>query len=168
MVPIVPPSLHPVIRLRNNHFTADSLGSLCHHIVGHGGHLGHLLSLGTPGVVIRGRGHVLRRTISTLVSGNHHNHPMAKPNGHPLGSLSRVLGKGRKHFHRGLLNGHISCSKHSMVMIKPFLGVCRYNLPGRVTVRLFGPFLVGRLITHSVTDGVGGTGHGVSHVSSSI
>lgn len=152
------------MRLSNKHFTASSLGSLCHHMVGHGGHLGHLLSLNTPDVVIRGRGHVLRRTMSTLVSGNHHKEPMAKPKGHPLGSLSRVLGKGRKHFHRGLLNGHISCSKQSIVIMKPGLGVCRYKLPGRVTLRLFGPFIVGRLIRGNLTRGVGSTGHGVREI----
>lgn len=165
---MVPPRLHPVIRLSNNHFTASSLGSLCHHIVGHGGHLGHLLSLNTPSVVIHGRGHVLRRTISTLVSGNHHNHPIANPNGHPLGSLSSVLGNGRNHFHRGLLNGHISCSNHSMVMMNPRLGVRRYNLPGRVTLRLFGPFIVGHLMRHNRTSGVGTTGHRIREVNPNI
>ncbi len=165
---MVPPSLHPVMRLSNKHFTADSLGSLCEHIVGHGGHLGELLRLRTPSVVIHGRGEVLRRTISTLVSGNHHNGPMANPGGHTLGSLSSVLGNGRKHFHRGLLNGHISCSNHSIVIMKPRLGVCRYNLPGRVTLRLFGPFIVGHLIRVGTMADVGATEGVISHTSTRI
>lgn len=155
---MVPPSLEPVIRLSKKEFTASSLGSLCEEIVGEGGELGELLRLKTPSVVMEGRGEVLRRTMSTLVSGNEENEPMAKPNGEPLGSLSSVLGNGRNHFHRGLLNGHISCSKHSIVIIKPRLGFCRYNLPGGVTLRLFGPFIVSGLIGRNFTRGVGDTG----------
>lgn len=160
---MLPPSLHPLIPLSNNHFTASSLGSLCHHIVGHGGHLGHLLSLTTPSVVMHGRGHVLRRTMSTLLSGNHHNHTVANSGGHPLGSLTSVVGNGRNHFHRGLLNGHISCSNHSMVAMNPCLHLRRYNLPGGVTLRLFGPFVCNGLRLHNLTAAVGTTGGVIRH-----
>lgn len=162
-MPIVPPRLHPLMPLSNNHFTASSLGSLCHHMVVHGGHLGHLVRVGTPRMVLHGRGHVLRRSISSLFSGSHGSDTIGASTGHPLGSLSSDLGNGRKHFHRGLLNGHISCSTHSIVIMNPRLGVNRYNVPGLVTTRLCGPFVVHGLVRHNVIGAIGSTGGVMSH-----
>lgn len=163
LLPILPPRLEPVVRVSKNGLVDSSVGRLCEEIVCQGGALVSLLAAdeSAPKRLIVYRRGLMRRTISALLSGKVHKRPVESNRGGICGSFSSMVRKGRKEFHRALLNGQISCSKHSIVIMNPSLSLRQYKLPHRVTVRLFRAFMVHNLVERRFTSGVKITGDGV-------
>ena len=146
VLPVLPPDLRPMVQLDGGRFATSDLNDLYRRVINRNNRLKRLLELGAPEVIIRNEKRMLQEAVDALVDNSRRNQPMAGGARHRLKSLSDMLRGKQGRFRQNLLGKRVDYSGRSVIVVGPELQLYQCGLPRRMSLELFKPFVMRRLI----------------------
>jgi DNA-directed RNA polymerase subunit beta' len=95
VLPVLPPSLRPVVQLDGGRFVISDLNDLYRRVINRNNRLRRLMRLGAPQVIIRNEKRMLQEAVDALVDNGRRGRVVTTGNNHALKSLSDIL-KGKQ------------------------------------------------------------------------
>jgi DNA-directed RNA polymerase subunit beta' len=147
-IPVIPPDLRPMVQLDGGRFAASDLNDLYRRIINRNNRLKRLLAIGAPEVICRNEKRMLQEAVDTLIN----NSPRAgrtvfsTGDRRKLRSLSDMLKGKQGRFRQNLLGKRVDYSGRSVIVVGPHLKLHQCGLPKKMAMKLFKPFVVGKLI----------------------
>ncbi len=146
-LPVLPPDLRPMVQLDGGRFAASDLNDLYRRIINRNNRLKRLLSIGAPEVICRNEKRMLQEAVDSLIN----NAPRAgkavfASDKRTLKSLSDMLKGKQGRFRQNLLGKRVDFSGRSVIVVGPQLKLDQCGLPKEMALKLFKPFVIGKLL----------------------
>lgn len=156
-LPIIPPDLRPMVQLDGGRFAASDLNDLYRRIINRNNRLKRLISIGAPEVICRNEKRMLQEAVDTLFNNSPRSGRMAfATDKRKLKSLSDMLKGKQGRFRQNLLGKRVDYSGRSVIVVGPQLKLHQCGLPKEMALKLFKPFVIGKLIQNEFTHNVKG------------
>lgn len=156
-LPIIPPDLRPMVQLDGGRFAASDLNDLYRRIINRNNRLRRLISIGAPEVICRNEKRMLQEAVDTLFNNSPRSGRMAfATDKRKLKSLSDMLKGKQGRFRQNLLGKRVDYSGRSVIVVGPQLKLHQCGLPKEMALKLFKPFVIGKLIQNEYTHNVKG------------
>ncbi len=156
-LPVIPPDIRPMVQLDGGRFAASDLNDLYRRIINRNNRLKRLMTIGAPEVICRNEKRMLQEAIDTLIN----NSPRAgravfSTDRRKLRSLSDMLKGKQGRFRQNLLGKRVDYSGRSVIVVGPQLKLHQCGLPKEMALKLFKPFIIGKLIQREYSHNVKG------------
>jgi DNA-directed RNA polymerase beta' subunit len=154
-LPVLPPTLRPIIQLDDNQVAVSDLNKLYQKVIFRNQRIQrykkNYYSINNTSEM-RYAQRLLQEAVDALIeNGKGGSIPITAPNNRPLKSLSDIL-KGKKgRFRQNLLGKRVDYSGRSVIVVGPQLKLYECGLPKEMAIELFQPFLIRRLIAKKFT-----------------
>ncbi len=156
-LPIIPPDLRPMVQLDGGRFAASDLNDLYRRIINRNNRLKRLIAIGAPEVICRNEKRMLQEAVDTLFNNSPRAGRMAfSTDKRKLKSLSDMLKGKQGRFRQNLLGKRVDYSGRSVIVVGPQLKLHQCGLPKEMALKLFKPFVIGKLIQGEYTHNVKG------------
>ena len=146
LLPVIPPSLRPMIQLESGRFATSDLNELYRLIIIRNNRLLRLFQLNAPQLIIRNEKRMLQEAVDTLIDNGKRGRLILGTNNRPLKSLSDIIKGKYGRFRLNLLGKRVDYSGRSVIVIGPNLKINQCGLPYEMATELFQPFIVRKLI----------------------
>lgn len=146
VLPVLPPSLRPVVQLDGGRFVISDVNDLYRRIINRNNRLRRLIVLGAPEVIIRNEKRMLQEAVDALIDNGRRGRPVTTGTKHVLKSLSAMLKGKQGRFRQNLLGKRVDYSGRSVIVVGPNLKLHQCGLPRRMALELFKPFVMHKLI----------------------
>ena len=146
VVPVLPPDIRPMVQLDGGRFASSDLNELYRRVISRNERLRRLISMDTPGIVIRNEKRMLQEAVDALIDNGKRGKPVTGPNSRALKSLSEMLRGKQGRFRQNLLGKRVDYSGRSVIVVGPSLKIYQCGLPKEMALELFKPFVVKRLV----------------------
>lgn len=145
---ILPPDLRPMVQLDGGRFAASDLNDLYRRVINRNNRLKKLMSIGAPEVICRNEKRMLQEAVDSLLnnSGRAGKALFTAGDRRKLRSLSDMLKGKQGRFRQNLLGKRVDYSGRSVIVVGPGLNLHQCGLPKEMAMKLFKPFVIGRLI----------------------
>ncbi len=155
---IIPPDLRPMVQLDGGRFAASDLNDLYRRVINRNNRLKKLMSIGAPEVICRNEKRMLQESIDTLLNNSARAGKALFTAGdrRKLRSLSDMLKGKQGRFRQNLLGKRVDYSGRSVIVVGPELSLHQCGLPKGMAMKLFKPFVIGRLIREEYAHNVKG------------
>ena len=155
---ILPPDLRPMVQLDGGRFAASDLNDLYRRVINRNNRLKKLMSIGAPEVICRNEKRMLQESVDTLLNNSARAGKTLFTAGdrRKLRSLSDMLKGKQGRFRQNLLGKRVDYSGRSVIVVGPDLHLHECGLPKNMAMKLFKPFVIGRLIRDEVAHNVKG------------
>lgn len=147
VIPVLPPTLRPIVLMENGTTTASDVNRLYQRVVFRSKRLQNLPLFDTNliGFVHR----MLQESVESLFeNGKAGNIPVMGNNNRPLSAIADRLKGKRGRFRMNLLGKRMDYSARSVIVVGPKMSLHECGLPREIALRLFLPFLLRRLISY--------------------
>jgi DNA-directed RNA polymerase subunit beta' len=152
VVPVLPPSLRPMIQLEGGKFATTDLNDLYRRIINRNNRLKKLIDMGAPEVILRNERRMLQEAVDALIHNEKKENPIRGRDNRPLKSLSeRIHGKHGR-LRRNLLGRRVDYSGRAVIVVDPKLRLSQCGIPKKMALELFKPFILQRLETTTFSD----------------
>ena len=147
VLPVLPPTLRPLLELENGRLVAADLNEIYRLIITRNQRLLDFRSLYVPDLItIQGR-KLLQESVDSLID----NARVSKErkitlNDKPLKSLTEILEGKQGRFRQSLLGKRVDYSARSVIVVGPTLRLNQCGLPYQIGIELFQPFLIHQLL----------------------
>jgi DNA-directed RNA polymerase subunit beta' len=147
-LPVIPPDLRPMVQLDGGRFAASDLNDLYRRVINRNNRLKRLMAIGAPEVICRNEKRMLQEAVDVLFN----NQPRGGKNAFMAGdkrklrSLSDMLKGKQGRFRQNLLGKRVDYSGRSVIVVGPELKLHQCGLPKEMALKLFKPFVIGKLI----------------------
>jgi len=147
-LPIIPPDLRPMVQLDGGRFAASDLNDLYRRVINRNNRLKKLMSIGAPEVICRNEKRMLQEAVDTLLNNSARAGKTLFTAGdrRKLRSLSDMLKGKQGRFRQNLLGKRVDYSGRSVIVVGPHLRMHQCGLPKDMAMKLFKPFVIGRII----------------------
>ncbi len=147
-LPIIPPDLRPMVQLDGGRFAASDLNDLYRRVINRNNRLKKLMSIGAPEVICRNEKRMLQESVDTLLNNSARAGKTLFTAGdrRKLRSLSDMLKGKQGRFRQNLLGKRVDYSGRSVIVVGPHLRMNQCGLPKEMAMKLFKPFVIGRII----------------------
>ncbi len=147
-IPVIPPDLRPMVQLDGGRFAASDLNDLYRRVINRNNRLKKLMSIGAPEVICRNEKRMLQESVDTLLNNSARAGKALFTAGdrRKLRSLSDMLKGKQGRFRQNLLGKRVDYSGRSVIVVGPHLDIDECGLPKEMAMKLFKPFVIGRLI----------------------
>jgi DNA-directed RNA polymerase subunit beta' len=150
VLPVLPPSLRPMVQLDGERFASSDLNDLYRRVINRNNRLKYLLEIDAPEVIVRNEKRMLQEAVDALIDNGMRKSQtttMATTGGkRNLKSLSDML-KGKKgRFRQNLLGKRVDYSGRSVIASGPNLPMNYCGLPKTMALELFKPFVIAKLL----------------------
>ncbi|TSC58504.1 MAG: DNA-directed RNA polymerase subunit beta' [Candidatus Peregrinibacteria bacterium Greene0416_19] len=147
-LPIIPPDLRPMVQLDGGRFAASDLNDLYRRVINRNNRLKKLMSIGAPEVICRNEKRMLQEAVDTLLNNSARAGKTLFTAGdrRKLRSLSDMLKGKQGRFRQNLLGKRVDYSGRSVIVVGPHLRMNQCGLPKEMAMKLFKPFVIGRII----------------------
>ncbi len=147
-LPIIPPDLRPMVQLDGGRFAASDLNDLYRRVINRNNRLKKLMSIGAPEVICRNEKRMLQESVDTLLNNSARAGKTLFTAGdrRKLRSLSDMLKGKQGRFRQNLLGKRVDYSGRSVIVVGPHLRINQCGLPKEMAMKLFKPFVIGRII----------------------
>lgn len=147
-LPILPPDLRPMVQLDGGRFAASDLNDLYRRVINRNNRLKKLMSIGAPEVINRNEKRMLQEAVDTLLNNSARAGKALFTAGdrRKLRSISDMLKGKQGRFRQNLLGKRVDYSGRSVIVVGPDLPIDSCGLPKEMAMKLFKPFVIGRLI----------------------
>lgn len=145
-VPVIPPSLRPLVPLEGGRFAVSDLNELYKSVIIRNNRLKELLSMPTPDPIIRNEKRMLQEAVDNLIDNGRRGRAKTGSGGRQLKSLSDMLKGKQGRFRQNLLGKRVDYSGRSVIVVGPELKFYQCGLPKTMAAQLFKPFIVRELI----------------------
>jgi DNA-directed RNA polymerase subunit beta' len=149
VLPVIPPSLRPMVQLDGGRFATSDLNDLYRRVVNRNNRLKHLMSLQAPEVIIRNEKRMLQEAVDSLIDNSRRGKAISLRGRRQLKSLSDMLKGKQGRFRRNLLGKRVDYSGRSVIVVGPQLKLYQCGLPKRMALELFRPFVMHKLVEYS-------------------
>ena len=155
---IIPPDLRPMVQLDGGRFAASDLNDLYRRVINRNNRLKKLMSIGAPEVICRNEKRMLQEAVDTLLNNSARAGKALFTAGdrRKLRSLSDMLKGKQGRFRQNLLGKRVDYSGRSVIVVGPDLKLHQCGLPKGMAMKLFKPFVIGRLIREELAHNVKG------------
>ncbi|OGJ57975.1 DNA-directed RNA polymerase subunit beta' [Candidatus Peribacteria bacterium RIFCSPHIGHO2_01_FULL_55_13] len=145
---VIPPDLRPMVQLDGGRFAASDLNDLYRRVINRNNRLKKLMSIGAPEVICRNEKRMLQEAVDTLLNNSARAGKTLFTAGdrRKLRSLSDMLKGKQGRFRQNLLGKRVDYSGRSVIVVGPHLRLNQCGLPKEMAMKLFKPFVIGRLI----------------------
>ncbi len=154
VLPVLPPSLRPVVQLDGGRFVISDLNDLYRRVINRNNRLRRLMNLGAPEAIIRNEKRMLQEAVDALIDNGRRGRVVTTGNNHALKSLSAMLAGKQGRFRQNLLGKRVDYSGRSVIVVGPQLKLHQCGLPRRVALELFKPFVMHRLMEKGYANNV--------------
>jgi len=156
VLPVIPPDLRPMVQLDGGRFATSDLNDLYRRVINRNNRLKRLLELGAPDVIVRNEKRMLQEAVDSLIDNSQRGKALSRRGRRELKSLSDML-KGKKgRFRRNLLGKRVDYSGRSVIVVGPSLKLYQCGLPKSMSLELYRPFVISRLVSHGYAANVKG------------
>src|SRR3989338_2563275 len=147
-IPVLPPDLRPMVQLDGGRFAASDLNDLYRRVINRNNRLKKRMSIGAPEVINRNEKRMLQEAVDTLLNNSARAGKALFTAGdrRKLRSLSDMLKGKQGRFRQNLLGKRVDYSGRSVIVVGPHLRLNQCGLPKEMAMKLFKPFVIGRLI----------------------
>jgi DNA-directed RNA polymerase subunit beta' len=146
VLPVLPPSLRPVVQLDGGRFVISDLNDLYRRVINRNNRLRRLVRLGAPQIIVRNEKRMLQEAVDSLIDNGRRGRVVTTGNNHELKSLAAMLSGKRGRFRQNLLGKRVDYSGRSVITVGPTLKLHQCGLPRHVALELFKPFVIHKLI----------------------
>ncbi|MEQ1849684.1 MAG: DNA-directed RNA polymerase subunit beta' [Candidatus Peribacteraceae bacterium] len=155
-IPVLPPDLRPMVQLDGGRFAASDLNDLYRRVINRNNRLKKLMSIGAPEVICRNEKRMLQEAVDTLLNNSARAGKALFTAGdrRKLRSLSDMLKGKQGRFRQNLLGKRVDYSGRSVIVVGPNLKIDECGLPKEMAMKLFKPFVIGRLIRDELSHNV--------------
>ncbi|MCF7906167.1 DNA-directed RNA polymerase subunit beta', partial [Candidatus Gracilibacteria bacterium] len=150
VIPVIPPDLRPMVQLDGGRFATSDLNDLYRRVINRNQRLKKLIQLGAPEIICRNEKRMLQEAVDILISNQSRNSRagMNYVQKRKLKSLSDMLKGKQGRFRQNLLGKRVDYSGRSVIVVGPQLKLHECGLPKYVTLELFKPFVISKLIEY--------------------
>ncbi|MBT5468707.1 DNA-directed RNA polymerase subunit beta', partial [Candidatus Peregrinibacteria bacterium] len=155
---IIPPDLRPMVQLDGGRFAASDLNDLYRRVINRNNRLKKLMSIGAPEVICRNEKRMLQEAVDTLLNNSARAGKTLFTAGdrRKLRSLSDMLKGKQGRFRQNLLGKRVDYSGRSVIVVGPHLKLSQCGIPKGMAMKLFKPFVIGRVIRDELAHNVKG------------
>ena len=115
ILPVIPPSLRPMIQLEGGRFATSDLNELYRRIITRNNRLLRLLEIDAPQLIIRNEKRLLQEAVDTLIDNGKRGKIALSANNRPLKSLSDIIKGKYGRFRQNLLGKRVDYSGRSVI-----------------------------------------------------
>ncbi len=150
VLPVIPPDLRPMVQLDGGRFATSDLNDLYRRVINRNQRLKKLIQLGAPEIICRNEKRMLQEAVDILISNQSRNSRagMNYVQKRKLKSLSDMLKGKQGRFRQNLLGKRVDYSGRSVIVVGPQLKLHECGLPKYITLELFKPFVISKLIQY--------------------
>lgn len=154
VLPVLPPDLRPLVRLKSGRFAASDLNMLYARVLSRNARVRRFMSHGAPDAMLRHEKRLLQEACDALF-GTGHNHRGSRVSGykrrHLLKNLTGILSGKHGRFRRHLLGKRVDYSGRSVICVGLELQLHECGLPKKLALELFKPFVMRKLVDRAMT-----------------
>lgn len=151
ILPVLPPSLRPMIQLESGRFASSDLNELYRKIIIRNNRLLRLIKINAPQLIIQNEKRMLQEAVDALIDNGKGGKIVLNANNRPLKSLSDIIKGKHGRFRQNLLGKRVDYSGRSVIIVGPSLKLNQCGLPYEMVTELFQPFLIRELINQGLT-----------------
>jgi DNA-directed RNA polymerase subunit beta' len=147
-IPIIPPDLRPMVQLDGGRFATSDLNDLYRRVINRNARLKKLIQLGAPEIICRNEKRMLQEAVDILITNSSRSTRSGNSYAQKrkLKSLSDMLKGKQGRFRQNLLGKRVDYSGRSVIVVGPTLRLDECGLPKKITLELFKPFVIAKLI----------------------
>lgn len=149
-LPVIPPDLRPVVQLDGGRFASSDVNLFYRRVLMRNIRLKKMIQVGMPDVVKKNEIRLLQESINNLIVGEKAG--TAKPGSgiKVFKSLTDMLSGKEGIFRKNLLGKRVDYSGRSVITVGPQLNLDECGLPLYIAVKMFTPFIIGKLIERKI------------------
>jgi DNA-directed RNA polymerase subunit beta' len=150
-LPVIPPDLRPVVQLDGGRFASSDVNLFYRRVLMRNIRLKKMIQVGMPDVVKKNEIRLLQEAVNNLLIGEKGNNGAGGGSGIKVfKSLSDMLSGKEGIFRKNLLGKRVDYSGRSIITVGPDLRLNECGLPLYIAVRMFTPFIIGKLIEKKI------------------
>ena len=154
-VPIMPPSLRPMVQVDGGRFATSDLNDLYRRLINRNNRLKKLMQQGAPEMIVRNEKRMLQEAVDALIDNGRRGSAVVHPGSdRPLRSLTDLLGGKQGRFRQNLLGKRVDYSGRSVIVVGPQLSLHQCGVPKRMALELFKPFLFKKLEERGIASNI--------------
>ena len=147
VLPVLPPSLRPLLELDNGRLVAADVNEIYRLIITRNQRLFDFRSLFVPDLITMQGRKLLQECVDSLIDNARvPNERKITLNNKALKSLSEILEGKQGRFRQSLLGKRVDYSARSVIVVGPSLRLNQCGLPYQIGIELFQPFLIHELL----------------------
>jgi DNA-directed RNA polymerase subunit beta' len=154
VLPVLPPSLRPMVQLDGGRFATSDLNDLYRRVINRNNRLKRLLDLSAPEIIIRNEKRMLQEAVDSLIDNGRRGRAVSGSGNHKLKSLSELLKGKQGRFRQNLLGKRVDYSGRSVIVVGPELKLNQCGLPKRMALELFKPFVMHSLVAKGLAHNI--------------
>ncbi len=154
VLPVLPPSLRPMVQLDGGRFATSDLNDLYRRVINRNNRLKRLLDLGAPEIIIRNEKRMLQEAVDSLIDNGRRGRAVSGSGNHKLKSLSDMLKGKQGRFRQNLLGKRVDYSGRSVIVVGPELRLNECGLPKKMALELFKPFVMHSLVAKGLAHNI--------------
>lgn len=149
-LPVIPPDLRPVVQLEGGKFASSDVNLFYRRVLMRNIRLKKMIQVGMPDVVKKNEIRLLQESINNLLVGEKNPTTKLGAGIKVFKSLSDMLSGKEGIFRKNLLGKRVDYSGRSVITVGPNLNLDECGLPLYIAVRMFTPFIIGKLIEKKI------------------
>ncbi len=154
-VPVMPPSLRPMVQVDGGRFATSDLNDLYRRLINRNNRLKKLMQQGAPEMIVRNEKRMLQEAVDALIDNGRRGSAVVHPGSdRPLRSLTDLLGGKQGRFRQNLLGKRVDYSGRSVIVVGPQLQLHQCGVPKRMALELFKPFLFKKLEERGIASNI--------------
>ncbi len=159
VIAITPPALRPMIPLDGGRHATSDVNDLYRRVINRNNRLKKLKEIGAPDVILRNEKRILQEAVDALIDNSARKQTsaaMSQSQRRALKSLSDVLKGKQGLFRQNLLGKRVDYSGRSVIVVGPDLKLNQCGLPKHLTLELFRPFVVSKILENELAYNIRG------------
>ncbi len=150
-LPVIPPDLRPVVQLEGGKFASSDVNLFYRRVLMRNIRLKKMIQVGMPDVVKKNEIRLLQESVNNLLVGEKAGAAGWSGAGIKVfKSLSDMLSGKEGIFRKNLLGKRVDYSGRSIITVGPELKLDECGLPIYIAVKMFTPFIIGKLIEKKI------------------
>ncbi|HCB51880.1 TPA: hypothetical protein DEP21_04950 [Patescibacteria group bacterium] len=149
-LPVIPPDLRPVVQLEGGKFASSDVNLFYRRVLMRNIRLKKMIQVGMPDVVKKNEIRLLQESVNNLLVGEKAGAAGAGAGIKVFKSLSDMLSGKEGIFRKNLLGKRVDYSGRSIITVGPTLKLNECGLPIYIAVKMFTPFIIGKLIEKKI------------------
>ena len=146
VLPVIPPSLRPMVQLEGGRFATTDLNDLYRRILNRNNRLKKQYEVHAPHLITKNEKRMLQEAVDALIDNAKRGKKAALDKAHKLKSLSDMLRGKQGRFRQNLLGKRVDYSGRSVIVVGPSLRMYQCGLPKEMALTLFKPFVLKELM----------------------
>ena len=149
-LPVIPPDLRPVVQLDGGRFASSDVNLFYRRVLMRNIRLKKMIQVGMPDVLKKNEIRLLQESVNNLLVGEKNSAGKAGAGVKVFKSLSDMLSGKEGIFRKNLLGKRVDYSGRSVITVGPDLKLDECGLPIYIAVKIFTPFIIGKLIEKKI------------------